>query len=316
MPNSPTISEAVSTPTLLVIDGHAYAYRAFFAIRHLNSPSGRATNAIYGFIRMFGKVLSQIKPTHAVVIWDGGLAQERMTLLPEYKAHRDEMPADLGSQLDEIVAYLQAAQITSWMKEGCEADDAIAQITVRATAAGMNVVIATSDKDFMQLVSPSVRMLNPSDKTDTLCGVEQVKAKTGVDPAQIVDWLSLIGDNVDNIPGVPGVGPKTATNLLQQFGSVAEIYRQLAQVSSEKLRANLQASESAVQRNLKLVRLNESVGCDLALEDLTVKAGGGENRFEQLRALYQGWGFKTMTRELEEVQHRTEDFFLEKEAAH
>ncbi len=308
MTNRPTTSEAAVPPTLLVIDGHAYAYRAFFAIRHLNSPSGQATNAIYGFIRMFTKVVAQVRPTHVMVIWDGGLASERMALLPDYKAQRAAMPDDLEQQLDQIVAYLEAARVTSWMKDGCEADDAIAEITRRATTDGINVIIASSDKDFMQLVSPTVFLFNPSDKTETLCGVEQVEAKTGVKPAQIVDWLSLIGDNVDNIPGVPGVGPKTATQLLQQFGSIEELYRRLPEVNSERLRASLLAAVDVVQRNQKMVRLNDAVGCAVALDDLEARPVG----YEDLRALYAGWGFKTLTRELDEAHGKTEDLFLEK----
>src|ERR1039458_3248856 len=152
MQNGPT-SEAPAAPgRLLIIDGHAYAYRAFFAIRSLSSPTGQATNAIYGFIRMLAKVRERVRPSHAVVVWDGGLAQERMTLLPEYKAQRPEMPSDLRQQLDPIVSYLRAANVFSYLKESCEADDCIAAIARQATEGGLDVVIASSDKDFMQLV--------------------------------------------------------------------------------------------------------------------------------------------------------------------
>ena len=120
------------------------------------------------------------------------------------------MPADLRPQLDEIAAYLRAAGICSFLKDCCEADDCIAAISRLAVQAGWEVVIASSDKDFMQLVSPQVRLLNPHDKTEALWGAEEVRLKSGVEPTQIVDWLSLTGDTVDNIPGVPGVGSKTA----------------------------------------------------------------------------------------------------------
>src|SRR5258708_13052 len=110
------VPQPSSGSRLLVVDGHAYAYRAFFAIRHLTSPSGQATNAIYGFIRMLGKIQARLQPSHALVVWDGGLASERMALLPEYKAQRVEMPSDLEQQLDPIVAFLRAARVASWMK--------------------------------------------------------------------------------------------------------------------------------------------------------------------------------------------------------
>ncbi|MEI9961759.1 MAG: PIN domain-containing protein [Limisphaerales bacterium] len=147
---------------LLIIDGHAYAYRAFYAIRELHSPSGQPTNAIYGFVKMLAKMRTGIVPTHLVVVWDGGLSAERMAVLPEYKAHRPEMPDDLKPQLDEIAAYLQAAGVASICHDSVEADDYIACLARRAVEAGMAVVIASADKDFMQLVSPQIGLLNPA----------------------------------------------------------------------------------------------------------------------------------------------------------
>jgi DNA polymerase-1 len=288
--------ESPGAERLLIVDGHAYAYRAFYAIRSLSSPTGAATNAIYGFIRMLGKVLSKAKPSHAVVIWDGGLAPERMKLLPEYKAQRPPMPSDLERQLDEIVAYLGAANIQSFMRESCEADDCIAALADQAAAARWEVIIASSDKDFMQLVSSQVRLLNPSDKSETLWGVEEVRAKSGVEPTQIVDWLSLTGDAVDNIQGVPGVGAKTAVNLLHKFGSVDGLYCRLAEVEPARLRSALQDSQDIVRRNQALVRLNRQAPCLLSLEVLTLK----ESNEEAMRELFVRWGFKTLLRELEE----------------
>ena len=152
------------------------------------------------------------------------------------------MPDDLKPQLDEIVGYLKAADVASFCGEGVEADDYIACLARRAADAGMAVVIASADKDFMQLVSPRVGLLNPNDKSETVWTDEQVRAKTGVEPSQIVDWLSLMGDSVDNIPGVPGVGPKTAADLLNRFGSVAKLFARLDEVKSEKLRAALRGA--------------------------------------------------------------------------
>jgi DNA polymerase-1 len=287
------------------VDGHAYAYRAFYAIRSLTSPTGAATNAIYGFIRMFAKMRTRLQPTHLAVIWDGGLAAERMTLLPGYKAQRPEMPNALAEQLDQIVDYLRAAGVFSYMKESAEADDCIAATARQAEAAGMEVVIASSDKDFMQLVSPRVHLLNPHDKTEVLWGAEEVKRKTGVEPTQIVDWLSLTGDAVDNIPGVPGVGAKTAASLLTQFRSVKELYQRVAEVRSEGLRANLQASMELVGRNQQLVRLNCQEACELTMEDLAARPGDDS----ALAGHFSKWGFRTMLRELEHTRIPAQDFF-------
>jgi DNA polymerase-1 len=160
----------------------------------------------------------------------------------------------------------------------------------------MNVVIASSDKDFMQLVSARVGLLNPNDKSETIWTDEQVRNKTGVGPSQIVDWLSLMGDSVDNIPGVPGVGPKTAADLLNQFGSVAELYGRLDEVKSEKLRASLRASEGAVRRNRELVRLQDGLPCEFQPAGLAEKPADAVRLCE----LYGRWGFKGMLAALEE----------------
>lgn len=275
---------------LLIIDGHAYAYRAFHAIRGLRSPSGQPTNAIYGFVKMLTKMRAALSPTHLIVVWDGGLSAERMAVLPGYKAQRPEMPTDLASQLDEIVSYLNAANIASFCQEGVEADDYIASLALRAAREGMEVVIASSDKDFMQLVSGRIGLLNPNDKSEAVWTAEQVRNKTGIEPEQIVDWLSLVGDSVDNIPGVPGIGPKTAADLLREFRSVDVLYRRLDEVKPERLRTALADAAEAVRRNQGLIRLHDHLPCEKSPDELKVRP---EN-VGQLRELFQRWGFKSM----------------------
>jgi DNA polymerase I len=275
---------------LLIIDGHAYAYRAFHAIRHLRSPGGEPTNAIFGFVKMLAKMRQALKPTHLIVVWDGGLSAERISLLPEYKAQRPAMPDDLQPQLDQITGYLSAAGVASYCGEGVEADDYIACLARRAAAAGTAVVIASSDKDFMQLVSPRIGLLNPNDKSETVWTEEQVRGKAGVEPSQVVDWLSLMGDSVDNIPGVRGVGPKTAADLLKQFGSIEVLLARLEEVKSEKLRAALRDSMEALRRNRKMVRLQDDLPCRFLPEELKAKT----EDVARLRELYQRWGFKGM----------------------
>jgi len=278
---------------LLIVDGHAYAYRAFYAIRQLSSPSGAPTNAIYGFIKMLGKLLTRLEPSHAVVIWDGGLAAERVAEHPEYKSQRPPMPPDLEQQIDGIVNYLEAAGVTSLCRDGVEADDWIAAVA-RRSSGQIRVVIASSDKDFMQLVSPSVGLVNPNDKTEKIWEAADVKARTGVEPDQIVDWLALIGDSVDNIPGVPGVGPKTATTLLRQYGSIEGVYSHLAEITGDKLRSSLETAREVVSKNRRLIRLREEQPA-LELDDLSIRSG----KAERLRELYAGWGFRSMLAELE-----------------
>jgi DNA polymerase-1 len=223
------------------------------------------------------------------------LSAERTAVLPEYKAQRPEMPDDLKPQLDEIVGYLKAAGVASFCRDGVEADDYIACLARRAADAGMAVVIASSDKDFMQLVSVRVGLLNPGDKSEKVWADGQVRAKTGVEPAQIVDWLSLTGDSVDNIPGVPGVGPKTAADLLDQFGSVGELFRRLDEVKSERVRGALRGAVDAVRRNRGLVRLKDDLPCDFSPAELAEKPADAG----RLRELFAGWGFKGMLAALE-----------------
>lgn len=274
---------------LLIVDGHAYAYRAFHAIRELRSPDGRPTNAIFGFVKMLEKMRSTVAPTHLMVVWDGGLSAQRLAALPEYKAQRPEMPADLRAQLDGIAEFLAAAKVGSYCGDGVEADDYIASLARRAAAENWSVVIASADKDFMQLVTGRIGLLNPNDKTGAVWDASQVEAKTGVKPEQVAGWLALMGDAVDNIPGVPGVGPKTAAELLKQFGSVENLLARLSEVKSERLRAAVRDAAAAVARNLELVRLPD-VPCDFAPEKMA--AGAGDEA--ALRRLFAGWGFRGM----------------------
>jgi len=290
---------------LLIMDGHAYAYRAFHAIRELRAPSGEPTNAIYGFIKMLQRLRTQLKPTHLAVVWDGGLSEVRMADLPEYKAQRAPMPPDLEKQLDGMTDYLKASGIASFCEDKVEADDYIAWLAVRAVEADLEVVIASADKDFMQLVQPAVGLVNPNDKVERIWRADEVVAKTGVQPVQIVDWLSLIGDTVDNIPGVPGVGPKTATDLIKQFGSIENLYRNLTAVKSDRLRGALQSAEVDVRRNQKLIRLHDQLPYEFsttALVEQTTDAG-------HLRECFSKWGFKTMLAELDLV-HATQGELL------
>ena len=283
---------------LLIIDGHAFAYRAFYAIRGLTSPSGQPTNAIYGFINMLAKLESQVLPTHAVVVWDGGLDAERVEELDDYKGQRDPMPDDMEVQLDEMVEYLEAGGWASVCDDGVEADDRIGQLAKRAEAEGFEVAIASSDKDFLQLINDRVKMWNPADKSGVPMDADAVVAKTGVQPSQIVDWLSLVGDAADNIPGVPGVGVKTAAVLLNEFGSVDGIYGRLAEVRRDKQRESLAAAEAVVRRNQSLVALKLDLPGAPGLDDLR----RGFQDTARLEKLYKVWGFNTLLKDLWEAR--------------
>ena len=290
------MSEALA-PRLLIVDGHAYAYRSFHAILELSSPSGSPTNAIYGFLKAIGKMQAQLAPSHLVVIWDGGLAAERIAAHPDYKAQRPPMPDSLDQQIEGIQGWLQSAGLASLCHEGVEADDWIGALALRASLE-MPVVIASADKDFMQLVSPRIGLLNPNDKTEKIWTAADVVAKTGVKPEQIADWLSLIGDSVDNIPGVPGVGPKTATDLLLRFGTVEQLYARLSEVKSDRIRASLEGAAGAVRRNQRLIRLQDEPWL-ATLHELAPRSPDAA----KLRQLYRDWGFKSLLAQLLDREH-------------
>ena len=244
--------------SVLILDGTAVAYRAFYAVRELATRAGQPTNALFGFIRMVRQLESRWRPDRLVVTFDGGSPAHRLEKCPDYKAQRAPMPDDLRSQLGPINEFLAAAGIPMILLKGQEADDVMATLAARAAAEGALVRLATSDKDLMQLVSAQVRIVPPT-KADEELDPAGVVAKTGVRPDQIVDWLALIGDSADNIPGVNGIGPKTATKLLAQFGSLAACFEQAAKIESAGLREKLLAGRAIAETNVELMTLDRNV---------------------------------------------------------
>ena len=244
--------------SVLIVDGTAVAYRAFYAVRELSTRDGRPTNALFGFIRMVRQLESRWHPDRIVVAFDGGAPAHRLEKCPAYKAQRAPMPDDLRSQLGMMNEFLESAAIPMVLIQGQEADDVIATLAVRATAENWMVRVATSDKDLMQLVNDRVHMVPPT-KTDEELDPAGVEAKTGVRPSQIVDWLALIGDTADNIPGVNGIGPKTATKLIAQFGSLTACFERADQIEPAGVREKLLVGRATAERNVELMKLD----CDV-----------------------------------------------------
>lgn len=263
---------------LLLVDGHYYAYRSFFAIRGLTNSRGEPTNAVFGFVKALRKMLSDLKPDAAAVVWDAGLPERRMLLLPAYKQQREETPDELEAQLPVIEEAVAALGIRNVSLQGHEADDLIASYAVAARKAGMGVVIATNDKDICALVGEGVAIYstNKSDAGDAkegfaLLGHAEVEGRWGVPPNLIPDVLALTGDSADNIPGVEGVGPKTAAKLVREHGRVALIAENPAVIQNAKLREKIAASGTRLRDNLELVRLDADLPLPLPLEALGIK---------------------------------------------
>jgi DNA polymerase-1 len=284
----------MSRHKLLLVDGHAFAYRAFFAIQRLSNARGEPTNAVYGFAKMLRKLLLEHRPSHGAVVMDLGQPVKRLEKLETYKAQRKPMPADLQSQIPLIKEFVAASGIPLIEKDGVEADDIIATLAQEAKTDGATVLIATSDKDFMQLVGENVSLLNPSARETACVDAAAVEARYGVKPAQIVDFLSLLGDSSDNIPGVPGVGEKTAASLLRQFGSIEDLYRRLAELDDARLRRNLVEHRADVDRNRELVSLDLGVPLDMRSSQLTLRRPD----FPALIGLCERLGFRGLTEEI------------------
>ncbi len=281
--------------SLLLIDGMAVIYRAFYGIKDLATSDGRPTNALYGFIRILDHLRESWAPTHMIVVFDGGLPEERTQLLESYKAGRDPMPDPLEEQLEAIDEYLDAADIPWLMMAGEEADDVLATIAFSAAATGAQVHIATSDKDLYQLVTADITIVSPSRKGPHM-GVVEVEDKMGVPPEQMIDWQALVGDTADNIPGVPGVGPKTAAKWLHQYGTVKGVFEHIDEMMPERFRTILAEHRENVLRNLKLVRLRTDLDCQVDWRTLPLC----ESEPEKLLVFFEKYELHSLAKALRE----------------
>jgi len=250
------------------IDGHSLAYRAYYALpASLATASGQVTNAVYGFTAMLIKVLEQLKPDAVLVAFDKGRATFRVAKYAEYKANRLAMPNDLRSQFDLIKGILDALGIGYLESEGHEADDILATLARRIEEHGDEAWIVTSDRDALQLVNSHIKVLaNRRGITDTIVyDTQMVQERFGIAPTQIADYLALKGDTSDNIPGVPGIGEKTASALVQQFGSIEELLNRTDEVKSEKLRGLIGEHAEQIRLSKQLAMLDYEVPLEIDL---------------------------------------------------
>jgi 5'-3' exonuclease len=289
---------------LLLVDGHYYLYRSFFAIRGLTNSRGEPTNAIYGFAKALRKMLADLQPTHAAVIWDRGLPGRRTSLQPSYKQNRPPMPDEMRAQehwLQKNVPLFGAASL--WV-ENTEADDLIASYAMEAVSAGGEAFIATNDKDIFQIVRPGIAIYSTA-KADigsaghAVLGPDEVRAKWGVEPAQIADILALTGDSSDNIPGVEGVGTKTAAKLVGAFGSVENLLQNVASVQPDTLRGKVERARSVIEANRRMVALDDDLALPVPLADLAVRP-----RYPELLEALRQCEFKSLLAEVEKEAGR------------
>ena len=244
-----------------LIDGYSLLYRAFYALpQSISTSSGLPTNALYGFTSMLLKLLDSEEEVGLGVVWDGGMPKFRLEIFPEYKAQRSAMPEELRSQLDHLDEILEAMNIPAIRAEGFEADDALATMS-RQVPEGVELFIVTGDQDAMQLVDGSVKVLRTTrgvSETKTY-GRDEVVDEYGVTPEQIPDYKALTGDSSDNIPGVRGIGPKGAANLLKRFGTLDGVYQNLENISAKGTRNKLEEGKESAFMSLELARMRFDV---------------------------------------------------------
>ncbi|MBD3239215.1 MAG: DNA polymerase I, partial [Chitinivibrionales bacterium] len=259
---------------LYLVDGHALAYRAYFAtIRTpMSSSKGQATGAVFGFTNSMLKLLGDRQCAYVAVVFDGAKPTFRHEMYPEYKADREAMPDDMRSQMPLIFRLVEALNLPRIVWDGIEADDVIAWLTKKAAAQGFRVWLVTKDKDLMQLVDDNVHLLAPEVGGGLVdMGPDEVQANMGVAPGMIRDLLALMGDTSDNVPGVPGIGPKTAAKILAQAGSVEKLLEDPSLAGTPKLREKIEQHLDDIVLSRKLVTLHTETDLDITLESLRAR---------------------------------------------
>jgi len=279
---------------LYLIDATAFCYRAFYAFSNLSTSFGQPTNAVYGFVRMLNKTLKDNSPDYIAVCFDVSRDTFRQKKFAEYKLQRPPMPHDLSSQIPFIKEIVSAYGISILEKEGFEADDVMATMARRAVKDKLEVTIISSDKDILQLVNAHTIVFSPYKDEGTTYTAKKVEERFGVGADKITDIIALMGDDVDNIPGVPGIGEKTAVELIKQFGSVEKLLHDLKKLSKEKLKISISENTERIKLNKELAVLDEDMDIDYDLDKLKIK----DPDLDELVKIFSYLEFKSFLREL------------------
>ncbi|HXE81473.1 MAG TPA: DNA polymerase I [Vicinamibacterales bacterium] len=278
--------------TLFLIDGSSQMYRAYHAIRGLSGPDGRSTNAVYGFVTMLRKLIADHHPEYIGASFDLAGPTFRDQLAADYKANRAAMPPDLAEQIPWVHEACEAMGVPVVTREGFEADDVIGTLARCAAAEGHRVAIVTGDKDFLQLVDDRIHVFNPRDD-GTWYDAAAVAEKWGVTPSQVVDVLALMGDSIDNVKGVPGIGEKGAKDLIATWGSLDRLLEHAADVPQKKYREALLAHADGARESRELLRIRTDVPCEFDLERFRYRGASRQRCFE----LFGKLGFRSLLME-------------------
>ena len=288
----------IATNPLVLVDGSSYLYRAFHAFPPLTNAAGEPTGAMYGVLNMLKSLISQVQPTHIAVVFDAKGKTFRDEMFEQYKSHRPPMPDDLRKQIQPLHDMIRALGIPLLVVEGVEADDVIGTLALQASRLGKKVLISTGDKDMAQLVDDNIMLINTMN--NSLLDCEGVIEKYGIPPELIIDYLALMGDSADNIPGVAGVGEKTALGLLQGIGSMAEIYANLEKVAELPIRGAKKLGEKllAEKNNADLSYTLATIKTDVELNVTTDELLLGESKNDQLIEYFARYEFKRWLNEV------------------
>ena len=281
-------------PPLFLIDGHSLTFKAYYAIRGLTGPRGNPTGAVFGFLRMLLKFVDEFAPPCLAVVFDTGRPTFRQELYPAYKANREAPPPDFGDQMGTIYALLAAMGIATYQLDGYEADDLLATMAAQNAAAGGDAYILSADKDLLQLVDDRITVLRPGLDAIRRCDAAAVREILGVAPGQVCDYLALVGDSSDNIPGVPGIGPKTAVTLLDQFGTLEQLLERAAEVSRPKTREALLANADRARLARQLATVAREVPFEWSCEQCRMPA---DPWTPETLALMHDLGFQSILKE-------------------
>jgi DNA polymerase-1 len=279
---------------LYLVDATAFCYRAFYALGGLSTSFGQPTNAIYGFLNILHKLLKEKKPEYLAICFDVSRDTFRQKKFAEYKIQRPPMPDGLSSQIPLIKEVILAYGMTIFEKQGYEADDIIATLAKRAEAKGLSVTVVSSDKDVLQLVDDNTEVFSPYKDAGVVYDAAKVAERFGVGPEKMTDLVALMGDDVDNIPGVPGIGEKTAVELIKNFGSLEKLLKHVDEISPRKLQETIRDNIEKIKLNHELAVLDSGVDLDFDLEKLEV----GEPNTQELFRLFKYLEFKRFLKAL------------------
>ena len=279
--------------SLYLIDGNSYAYRSFYAIRELKTKEGLPTNAVYGFTVSLTKILRMKKPDYIGVAFDLPEPTFRHKEFASYKANRPKMPDDLIVQFPILKEVIRAFSISIFELGGYEADDILATIAKEGEKNGFDVFVMSPDKDLLQIVTDNIRIIRPI-KGDTVFDKEMVCKKYGVEPEKLVDIAALGGDRSDNVPGVPGIGEKTASKLVKQFGSLKGVLKNIDKIPSEKIRKNLSQFSHQAELSRRLVCLKADVPIKICWEDCAAKVYSVDFDKSKVNRLFAELGFNKL----------------------